>query len=117
MVGAALSVRRVFPWEGRMSRSAVALRKVRVEDAPDLLTLWQEFSRRPAEGHDAVGELAQSVRSVLASDDARIVVAEHCGSFAGAVHLSLKTMGPFSSERAVQISHLRVAPDHRRRGV
>lgn len=100
-----------------MSRSAVALRKVRVEDAPDLLTLWEEFSRRPAEGHDAVEELAQAVRSVLASDDARIVVAEHSGAFAGAVHLSVQTMGPFSSERAVQISHLRVAPDHRRRGV
>jgi GNAT superfamily N-acetyltransferase len=100
-----------------MSRSAIALRKVRVEDAPHLLELWEEFSRRPADGHDAAEELAQSIRSVLASGDARIVVAEHNGSFAGAVHLSLQTMGPFSSERAVQISHLRVAPDHRRRGV
>ena len=105
-----------------MSRSAVAVRKVRVEDAPELLALWEEFSRRPSQHSDeacdqACDEVAQSIRSVLASDDSRIVVAELCGEFAGAVHLSIQSMGAMTTEKAVQISHLRVAPEMRRRGV
>ena len=100
-----------------MSRSAVSVRSVRVEDAPQLQALWAEFSRRPARGGEGVEEVAQAIRLALADDDVRIVVAELAGEFAGAVHLSIRTIGPMSPERAVHASHLRVVPELRRRGV
>jgi GNAT superfamily N-acetyltransferase len=90
---------------------------VRVEDAPQLQALWAEFSRRPTRGGEAVDEVAQAIRLALADDDVRIVVAELAGEFAGAVHLSVRAIGPMSPERAVHASHLRVAPELRRRGV
>ena len=100
-----------------MSRSAVSVRSVRVEDAPQLQALWAEFSRRPSRGGEAVDEVAQAIRLALADDHIRIVVAELAGEFAGAVHLSVRAIGPMSPERAVHASHLRVVPELRRRGV
>ncbi len=100
-----------------MSRSAVSVRNVRVEDAPELLSLWAEFSRRPARGDEATDEIAQAIRSALAADDTRIVVAEVAGEFAGAVHLSIRPISPMAPEPAVHASHLRVVPELRRRGV
>ncbi|MET1061105.1 MAG: GNAT family N-acetyltransferase [Nocardioides sp.] len=100
-----------------MSRSAVSVRNVRVEDAPELQALWAQFSRRPARGVEAVEEVAQAIRLALAADDTRIVVAEVAGEFAGAVHLSIRPIGPMTPERAVHASHLRVVPELRRRGV
>jgi GNAT superfamily N-acetyltransferase len=95
----------------------VSLRSVRVEDAPDLLELWSEFSRRQHRAEDAYDEVAQAIRSAMAADDARIVVAELGERFAGAVHLSVRPLSPMTAERAVHASHLRVVPDLRRRGV
>ena len=83
-----------------MSRSAVSVRSVRVEDAPQLQALWAEFSRRPARGGEAVEEVAQAIRLALADDDTRIVVAELAGEFAGAVHLSVRAIGPMSRSSA-----------------
>ena len=100
-----------------MSRSAVSVRSVRVEDATALQALWSEFSRRPSRGDEGVEEMAQAIRLALASDDTRIVVAEVSGEFAGAVHLSVRPIGPLSPERGVQASHIRVVPELRRRGV
>ena len=100
-----------------MSRSAVSVRNVRVEDAPELRSLWAEFSRRPNRGDEGVEEVAQAIRQALAADDTRIVVAEVAGEFAGAVHLSIRPIGPMTAERAVHASHLRVVPELRRRGV
>ncbi len=100
-----------------MSRSAVSVRSVRVEDAPELQSLWAEFSRRPARGDEGVEEVAQAIRQALAADDTRIVVAEVAGEFAGAVHLGIRPIGPMTSECAVHASHLRVVPELRRRGV
>lgn len=99
-----------------MSRPAVHIRPVRLDDAEDLLALWQ-LPTRPTSAEDPLTEVSSSVRRVLASDRERIVVAEYAGRVAGAVHLRIGSFGPLGSERAVFASHLCVDPDLRRRGV
>ena len=100
-----------------VSRSAVSVRSVRVEDAPELRALWAEFSRRPKRGDEGVEEVAQAIRQALAADDTRIVVAEVDGEFAGAVQLSIRPIGPMSAERACTPATSASSPSFRRRGV
>lgn len=99
-----------------MSRPSVHIRPVRLDDAEDLLALWQ-LPSRPASADDPLTEVSSAVRRVLASERERIVVAEYAGRIAGAVHLRIATFGPLGSDLAVFASHLCVTPDLRRRGV
>ena len=100
-----------------MSRSAVHVRAVRLEDAGELLTVWQTLPPRLAAQGQALAEVEGTIRKVLASDRERIVVAEVGGRLAGALHLKIAPLAPLSSDLAVFTSHLNVVPEFRRRGV
>jgi GNAT superfamily N-acetyltransferase len=100
-----------------VSRSAVHVRPVSLEDAEELLTVWQTLPPRLAAQGQALAEVEGTIRKVLASDRERIVIAEVGGRVAGALHLRIAPLAPLSSDLAVFTSHLNVVPDFRRRGV
>lgn len=100
-----------------MSRSAVHVRAVRLDDAEQLLAVWQTLPPRLAAQGQALAEVEGTIRKVLASERERIVVAEVGGRLAGALHLKIAPLAPLSSDLAVFTSHLNVVPEYRRRGI
>lgn len=100
-----------------MSRFPVHVRGVRLEDAADLLDLWQLPSRPSTLRADALADVQAGIRKVLATDRERIVLAELDGDVAGALHLRVAPLAPLSTEQAVHVSHLHVAEEYRRRGI
>lgn len=100
-----------------MSRSPVHVRGVRLEDAADLLDLWQLPMRPSTLRADALAELQAGIRKVLATDRERIVLAECDGDVAGALHLRVAPLAPLTTEQALHISHLHVVEAFRRRGI
>lgn len=99
-----------------MSRSLVALRPARAEDAEVLLELWAQDVRR-ATGDDQLDEMHRIIKRGLDSDDNALLVAELDGRIAGAVHLRLSTVSPLNLEGVVQVLGPRVFPDLHRHGV
>ena len=80
-----------------MSRSPVHVRGVRLEDAADLLDLWQLPMRPSTLRADALAELQAGIRKVLATDRERIVLAECDGDVAGALHLRVAPLAPLTT--------------------
>jgi GNAT superfamily N-acetyltransferase len=100
-----------------VSRSAVHIRAVHLDDAEELLAVWQTLPPRLAAQEQARAEVEGTIRKVLASERERIVVAEVSGRLAGALHLRIAPLAPLSSDLAVFTSHLNVVPEFRRRGI
>ena len=99
-----------------MMRSLVSLRDAVPEDAEALAELWGTTLRR-CDHADQVGDVASIIERVAAGDDERLVIAEHDGQFAGAVHLRATTVTPLNLEPVVQTISPHVLPQFRRRGV
>ena len=100
-----------------MSRSAVQIRAVHLDDAEELLAVWQTLPPRLAAKEHARAEVEGTIRKVLASERERIVVADVAGRLAGALHLQIAPLAPLSADLAVFTSHLNVVPEFRRRGI
>lgn len=100
-----------------MSRSGVHIRAVRLDDADEVLGLWQSGPTRSSVLEGARTEVHSMLRKVLASVHERVVVAELNGRLVGALHMRLGQLTPLGSERAVFTSHLTVLPEFRRRGI
>jgi len=105
------------PGRSVVSRSAVHIRAVNLEDSEELLAVWQTLPPRLAAQEQAHAEVEGTIRKVLASERERIVVADVAGRLAGALHLRIAPLVPLSSEFAVFTSHLNVVPEFRRRGI
>lgn len=99
-----------------MSRSMVSLRSATPEDAAHLAELWSHVIRRAAP-EDQVADMGAVIAAVLDSEDQRIIVAEHDGEFAGAVHVERTTISALNLEPVVRALSPHVLPAHRRRGV
>jgi GNAT superfamily N-acetyltransferase len=100
-----------------VSRSAVHIRAVHLDDAEELLAVWQTLPPRLAAQEQARAEVEGTIRKVLASERERIVVAEVGDRLAGALHLKIVPLAPLSSDLAVFTSHLNVVPEFRKRGI
>lgn len=100
-----------------MSRSAVHIRAVHLDDADELLAVWQTLPARPTAQEHALTEVEGTIRKVLASERERIVVAEVGNRLAGALHLKIGPLAPLSSDLAVFTSHLNVVQEFRKRGI
>lgn len=100
-----------------MSRSAVQIRAVHLDDTEELLSVWQTLPPRLAAQEQARVEVEGTIRKVLASERERIVVADVAGRLAGALHLRIAPLAPLSADLAVFTSHLNVVPEFRRRGI
>ena len=59
-----------------MSRSAVHIRAVHLDDADELLAVWQTLPARQTAQEQALADVEGTIRKVLASERERIVVAE-----------------------------------------
>lgn len=99
-----------------MSRTAVVLREVTIEDVTSLADLWDDVVRRAGEDR-RLADMDVIVRSAIDAPDDRLVVAECDGEFAGAVYLRATTISPIHLEPVVQTLSPHVLPDFRRRGV
>ena len=112
-----------------MSRAPVTVRVAEPEDAGDLIDVWTEAApdhpadeaeRRASDGLLTIPQLAEAAGAIarIAADPAeRLLVAQSEERVVGAVHLRRGLVSPIQQVEAVHLSHLRVLPDHRRRGV
>ncbi|HEY4333657.1 MAG TPA: GNAT family N-acetyltransferase [Ilumatobacteraceae bacterium] len=99
-----------------MSRSPLATRIARREDAPALVELWSDVLRR-TDPSDQVGDLELVIKQAAVSPEQRLIVVDYNGELAGAVFLRLTTLSPINLEPCVQSIQPRVFPQLRRRGV
>lgn len=99
-----------------MTRSPVTLRDAVGDDAPLLLSLWEDTVRR-ADPQEQLAELELIVKEAAESAEQRIVVAEYDGSPAGAVYLKVATLSPLNREPALLILNPTVVPELRRKGI
>jgi len=112
-----------------LSRAPVTVRVAEPEDAGDLIDVWTEAApdhpadeaeRRASDGLLTIPQLAEAAGAIarIAADPAeRLLVAQSEERIVGAVHLRRGLVSPIQQVEAVHLSHLRVLPDHRRRGV
>lgn len=111
-------------------RSPVTVRVAEPEDAGDLIGVWTEAARAwgpedSAERYatDALPaapelvEAAGAIARIAADPSERLLVAQSEEQIIGAVHLRRGPVSPIQQVEAVHLSHLRVLPQHRRRGV
>lgn len=112
-----------------MSRAPVTVRAAEPKDAGDLIDVWTEAApahpaddveRRATEGLLIIPQLSEAAGAIarIAADPAeRLLVAQSDERIVGAVHLRRGPVSPIQQGEAVHLSHLRVLPAHRRRGV
>lgn len=110
-----------LPSHGHPGR--VHVRPATTDDLPDLLDLWQEL--REAGGrtarenlHVAVDDAKERLTAALGDSSCRVVVAADEGdAILGMAVLCLTSLGPLSPLHAVQLNHVVVAKNQRKRGV
>ncbi len=100
-----------------MARHPLHVREATPADAPALLTIWSEMSRRQQPECNAEDEATRAVARIAADPDERLLLATLGDEVAGAVHLRRAPISPMMTEWAVHVSHLQVRPDFRRHGV
>lgn len=99
-----------------MTRTLLAVRDACAEDAPFLVELWSESVRRV--GYDEqLADLRVVIAECAASPVARLLVAEHDGTPAGAVMLRVATTSAVNPEPVVQVHFPQVVPQRRRKGI
>ena len=99
-----------------MTRSSVVLREATVADVDALAEVWGAVLRR-AEPDEQRDDVRRLVAEAAENPAARIVVAEHDGTVAGAVYLLATTLTPINLEPAVMTVSPHVLPHFRRHGV
>lgn len=94
----------------------LVLRPADAGDRASLATLWSS-SLRPCEEGDALLDVDAVLARTAEDRDARLVVAEYDGEFAGAVLLEVATVSSLNLTPMVQIVSPTVLETYRRRGV
>jgi GNAT superfamily N-acetyltransferase len=95
-----------------MSRCHVLVREARPEDASGLMVVWGEMVRRTP-----LSVARASIARIAADPDQKLVVGVVDAAVVGAAHLTRGPVTPLQDDHAVQISHLTVVEEGRRRGV
>ena len=103
-----------------MPRAHVSVRTAETDDLPALVELWQEMReispRLPRTGHNVESPEAR-LAGVLAEPACRVLVATLEGKPVGMSVLSRTWVSPLLDARAVQVSLLVVAAEHRKHGI
>lgn len=99
-----------------MARQLVTVREAVPEDAPALLVLWHDLSRR-THVEEPVEEARAAIARAAADPDQRIVVLDRDHELIGAVHLRRTSFSPLTDEKVVNASHLQVLTGHRKHGL
>ncbi|MDT9594550.1 GNAT family N-acetyltransferase [Nocardioides zeae] len=94
----------------------LTLRPAESSDLPSLVELWGD-SLRSGEAGDGLGDLEVVLERCERDDRVRLVVAEHDGTFAGAVLLVVSTVSPLNLAPMVHVVSPTVVEGMRRRGV
>ena len=105
-----------------MPRSPVLTRTASLADVPSLATLWRELRQvggraERAVNPVAVNDIEQRLCATIEDPDCRIVLATVDGAPAGMTVLRVACPDPLSCSQVVQLMHVIVANDSRRRGV
>lgn len=109
-----------------MTRTAPWVREASADDLPALLGLWaqlREISRDPGlrSVRDPVATIVERagerLEHCIGDPECRVLVCERDDSVVGMAILTVSRVGQLLEQPAVQLSHLVVAPGHRRRGV
>lgn len=105
-----------------MSRNPVHVRDATPDDVAALLVIWADLVARRVHGERGPApspetEVAEAVSRIAADESQRLLVAEYVDRVVAAVHLTLAAVSPVSGDRAVQLTHLHVLDEYRRRGV
>ena len=107
-----------------MSRSRVRVRPAELADLPQLMRVVEATDLQlGAPGGqqfqaDALANLPERFATILSTDDRTVLVAvDDLGDIVGMVVAAEGDVGAITSIPALHISHLLVAPGHRRRGV
>jgi len=103
-------------------RSPVLTRTASLADVPSLATLWRELRQVGGRAERAVNPVAvpdieQRLCATIEDPDCRIVLATVDGAPAGMTVLRVACPDPLSCSQVVQLMHVIVANDSRRRGV
>lgn len=99
-----------------MSRTPLAVREARPEDAPALVELWADELRGtdPEQQH---ADMLTVLERAAGDEDEHVLVAEYDDRLAGAILLWVSGVSPLNLDRVVQAFAPHVVPDFRRRGV
>jgi ribosomal protein S18 acetylase RimI-like enzyme len=107
-----------------MSRSHVRVRPAELADVPDLVRLVHTTDEKlsgPGARQlqaDTLAHLPERFAAILAADDKSVLAAvDELGDIVGMAVISEGDVGAVAAVPALHISHLLVAPKHRRRGV
>lgn len=99
-----------------MARQLVTVRDAVPDDAPALLVLWHDLTRR-SHVEEPVEEARAAIARAAADPDQRIVVLDRDHEIVGAVHLRRISFSPLTDENVVNVSHLQVLTGHRKHGL
>jgi ribosomal protein S18 acetylase RimI-like enzyme len=102
--------------------STVITRRATVADVPALVSLWTELRDMGARAERAVNpistpDIAVRLAEVIAGERTHVVLACRSGEPAGMAVCRVVHPDPLSDSRVLQVSHVVVARQHRRRGV
>lgn len=105
-----------------MPRSPVVTRTAVIEDVPVLLALWHELREVGARAERAVNpvatpDVADRLNQAIVSDDCRVVIAFADDQPAGMAMFHAVRPDPLSDSTVLEMIHVVVAKQHRRRGV
>ena len=92
------------------------MRCAELTDAPILAELWGDALRR-VDQQDQIADVELLIKAASASPEQKLVVAEHDGQVAGAVHLRLTTLTAINLEPVVEATSPHVFPQFRRHGI
>jgi ribosomal protein S18 acetylase RimI-like enzyme len=100
----------------------VDTRRAAVADVPALIHLWDELRTVGARAERAVNpvstpDIAVRLADAVASDDVTVLLASIAGEPAGMAVCRVVQPDPLSDSRLLQVSHVIVGRQHRRRGV
>lgn len=106
-----------------MSRLNVRVRPATADDVPALVELVQAvdtgtgvFSGKPLQDH-STGHLTERFTEILRSDRTLLVAAEDTGAVVGMLAARRDAVGAIDLSPVLHVTHLMVAPGHRRRGI
>jgi GNAT superfamily N-acetyltransferase len=105
-----------------LTAPAVTVREATVDDAPDLVDLWQEVVAEagPA-GRTSAAPTVDAVRARIAEVDVdptrRLLLGLDGDRVVGLAHVVTERLTPLHEAAAARVSYLHVSEGHRRRGV
>lgn len=106
-----------------MSRVNVRVRPATADDVPALVELVQAvdtgagvFSGKPLQDH-STAHLTERFTEILGSDRTLLVAADDTGAVVGMLAARRDAVGAIDLSPVLHVTHLMVAPGHRRRGI